>query len=284
MSYPNRGDWGNSQYRGNCSGHVIKDLLEHYQPKKFVEVFSGGGTGQDVANTLNYKDSVHLDLMNGWNALVDEIPLHSDFIFSHPPYWDIINYSVQRKMNHDDDLSNNMSYEDFILKLDKVNQKIYQSLINGGRHAFLVGDVRRKGKYYSIIKDMSWFGDLESHIVKVQHNYKTKSKTYSSNSFIPIEHEHLLIFKKNSIWDVAIKYTKDFVIDLRNLVNVTWKDLVFSCMEYLGGKARLEQIYECLKGSNKAKNNQFWKEKIRQTLQVYQDFENIDKGIWKLCM
>lgn len=55
LDFPSRGKWGNASYRGNCSGHIIKGLLEHYQPKKFVEVFSGGGTGQDVCNELGLK-------------------------------------------------------------------------------------------------------------------------------------------------------------------------------------------------------------------------------------
>ena len=96
ISYKERGNYGNSSYRGNCSGYVIKDLIEHFypssKPKKFVEVFSGGGTGEDVAKELNIRNSLHLDLNNGWDALVDEIPSGSDFVFSHPPYWDIIRY------------------------------------------------------------------------------------------------------------------------------------------------------------------------------------------------
>ena len=41
-------------------------------------------------------------------------------------------------------ISNTMSYEEFIKKLNLVNEKIYYSLINGGRHAILVGDVRKR--------------------------------------------------------------------------------------------------------------------------------------------
>lgn len=115
----------------------------------------GGGTGKDVVDELGITNSLHLDLINGWDALVDEIPSGSDFVFSHPPYWDIINYNNQRHSYSSNDLSNNMPYEDFINKLNLVNEKIYHSLIKGGRHAILVGDVRKSGKYYSIIKDMT---------------------------------------------------------------------------------------------------------------------------------
>lgn len=276
MSYKNRGKWGNSQYRGNCSGHVIKDLLQFYfpnhPPKQFIEVFSGGGTGKDVAKDLGIKNSIHLDLNNGWNALIDELPKGSDFTFSHPPYWDIIRYETQRKSFHEDDLSNQMSYERFIFQLDKVNEKIYHNLFNGGRHAILIGDVRKKGKYYSIIKDMTWFGDLESHIIKLQHNTMSENKQYAHSQFIPIAHEHLLIFQKNQIWKMNIKYTKDFEKDIRSLTRITWKDLIKATLEYKR-KASVQEIYELLSVSEKGKNNQNIRAKIRQVLNSYSDFD-----------
>lgn len=285
ISYPNRGHWGDSSYRGNTSGHVIKELIQHFfpneLPRQFIEVFSGGGTGQEVAKDLGIRNSIHLDLNNGWNALTDDIPYGSDFVFSHPPYWNIISY---QKYNggHPDDLSLNMSYEEFIKKLDKVNAKIYQSLLNGGRHAFLVGDVRRKGKYYSIIKDMTWLGDLESHVIKAQHNCLSSSKHYANNNFIPIVHEHLLIFRKNQVWKVQIKRTSTGSFDLRQFNNITWRDLIQGAMEWLGGKAKLDDIYSVIEGSKKTLSNNHWKEKIRQTLQMHDNFESVDRGVWKL--
>lgn len=286
ISYPDRGKWGKSSYRGNCSGHVIKDLIQHFypnsKPKKFVEVFSGGGTGLDVAKDLGITNSVHLDLNTGWNALKDEIPYGSDFVFSHPPYWDIIRYETQRGSYDPDDLSNVMSYEEFIQKLDKVNAKIYQSLLNGGRHAFLVGDVRKKGRYYSIIKDMTWFGDLESHIIKTQHNTVSGNKRYANNNFIPIVHEHLLVFKKNEVWAVQLKRTFTQTFDLRQFKNITWRDLVQGAIEWLGGQARLQEIYNVIEGSKKAQKNKYWKEKIRQTLQIHENFYPIERGVWGL--
>lgn len=286
ISYPDRGKWGNSSYRGNCSGHVIKDLLQHFfpnsKPKKFIEIFSGGGTGQDVARELGITNSVHLDLNNSWNCLKDCIPFGSDFTYSHPPYWDIIRYENQRGSYDPDDLSNVMSYEEFIKKLDMVNAKIYSSLINGGRHAFLVGDVRKKGKYYSIIKDMTWFGDLESHIIKSQHNCLSSNKTYANNNFIPIVHEHLLVFRKNKVWQVELRRTEVKSFDLRQFNHITWRDLIQGAMEWLGGKASLEQIYKVIEGSKKTLKNNFWKEKIRQTLQQHSNFVSIERGTWVL--
>lgn len=286
ISYPERGKWGNSKYRGNVSGHVIKDLLLQFHPnqppRKFVEIFSGGGTGKDVALDLGIKNSIHLDFNTGWNALKDDIPYGSDFVFSHPPYWDIISYQRYNN-NHPDDLSLNMNYEEFIQKLDKVNAKIYQSLLNGGRHAFLVGDVRRKGKYYSIIKDMCWFGDLESHIIKAQHNCLSSKKDYARKNFIPIVHEHLLVFKKNEVWAVSLKQTVTRNFDLRQFKNITWRDLVQGAVEWLGGRGTLEEIYSVIDGSKRTASNKNWKAKIRQTLQLTDNFINVDRGVWSLA-
>lgn len=44
ISYIDRGKYGNSNYRGNCSGYIIRDLIKQFypysKPKKFVEIFS----------------------------------------------------------------------------------------------------------------------------------------------------------------------------------------------------------------------------------------------------
>lgn len=287
MNYEQRGHWGDNKYRGNCSGHVIKDLLEHFQPKKFVEMFAGSGTGYDVAKELGYENSLHLDL-NGkfsepFNILTDDIPEGSDFVFSHPPYHNMVTYSGNMwGQSHEDDLSRCASYEEFIYKMNEVNSKIYNSLKPGGRHAMLIGDIRKNGVYYSMLKDLNWYGDLESHIIKVQNNYSSKNSTYSNRNFIPIEHEHLLIFKKKSLWEIPIKAISNFVKSLKESTIATWRDLVYAALESLGKQATLKQIYEVLADTEKAKGNQHYQAKIRQTLQQYTDFASSERGVWNI--
>lgn len=280
VSYSDRGKYGDSKYRGNCSGYVIRDLINHYYPtsipKQFIEVFSGGGTGKDVAIELNITNSLHLDLNNGWDALIDEIPSGADFIFSHPPYWDIISYETQRNSYSKNDLSNQMPYEEFIDKLNIVNEKIYHSLLYGGRHALLVGDVRKQGKYHSIIKDMTWFGDLESHIIKAQYNCMSDNKIYNNNNFIPIKHEHLLVFKKNKIWLFSEKITNTIQVNIMEVTNITWRDLIQATLQYLKSKATVDDIYNILVKSKKAKSNNHIREKIRQTLNNNSNFTKVD--------
>ena len=267
-------------------GYVIKDLINYFypnsKPKKFVEIFSGGETGKDVAKELKITNSIHLDLINGWDALTDEIPTGADFVFSHPPYWDITKYQYQRNSYHQNDLSNKMTYEEFINKLDMVNEKIYHSLILGGRHVTLIGDIRKQGKYYSILKDMKFFGDLESHIIKIQHNCVSDKNTYA-NRFIPIKHEHILVFKKNKIWIFNVKTTSSKDKNIMQIENITWRDLIQATLEFLNNKATVDDIYEILSKSKKAKNNHHVREKIRQILNSNSNF--IKEGNkWCLCI
>lgn len=254
-------------------------MLEHYRPHQFIEVFSGGGRGQDVAQELGYTHSMHLDFNTGWNAVADEIPSGSDFIFSHPPYADMINYQ-EYNGNHTDDLSL-LDYDSFIKALDKVNAKIYQSLVNGGRHAMLIGDMRRKGRYYSMIKDLAWIGDIDAHLIKAQYNMNSNKKTYGG-TFIPITHEHLLVFRKNQVWKVPITLVQQKSFDLKAFENLTWRDLIQGALDSLGGKSDLSSIYELIAPSKKAQNNDHWKEKVRQTLQRHENFVPEARGHWQL--
>lgn len=203
LSYPVRGPHGDPNYRGNCSGYIVRDLLLYFRPRRFLELFAGGGSGFDAARELGYKNSVHLDLnerFGNFNVLKDPLPQNAELVFSHPPYWNIVKYSGSNNVwgnnPHPDDLSHIENYNEFIKMINFINKKIYNSLASNGRHAILIGDVRRKGKYYSIIKDMKWYGQLESHLIKVQHNTQSARKRYANQNFIPIAHEHLLIFKK----------------------------------------------------------------------------------------
>lgn len=286
-SFPERGPWGKSNYRGNCSGHIIRELLEFFQPKKFTEVFAGSGTGKEVAEYLGMKNSTHLDLrpeFGGWNALMDEIPNGSDFVFSHPPYHDMIKYSGNMWGEASEfDLSRCKNYDEFITKMNLVNEKIYNSLVKGGRHAMLIGDYKQQGKMISMQKDLAWIGDLEYHIIKDQHNTVSGRKSYGGR-FIPTSHEHLLVFKKNGIWVMPVKVTKTTKSNIASRTIATWRDLVQGALQMLGGKATLKEIYETLQNSKKAKNNQHWMAKIRQTLQLNNDFSPVERGVWQLAI
>ena len=77
-------------------------------------------------------------------------------------------------------------------------KRCYDALVDGGRLAVLIGDVRRKGKYTAIIKDVLNFpyGEIRSVIIKVQHNCTSDRKRYGKLEDVPIKHEYCIVFRK----------------------------------------------------------------------------------------
>lgn len=286
VSYEDRNNrYGNNKYRGNCSGQLIKDLLEFYNPKRVLDPSVGGGTTKDVCQALGI-NNLCLDLnpkWGGFDLLSDEIPQSSDFIFWHPPYHDIIQYSGNMWGEADErDLSRCKTYEDFIQKINQCQAKLLTSLRQGGRLAILVGDVKRKGVLYSMQKDMAWFGQPEQVIIKAQHNCWSDNVNYSGN-FIPIVHEYLMIFKRDNCYIVPSRIVKQINIDLRTRPNQTWRDVVLAAISKLGGKASLQQLYSEIENHAKTKTNSTWKEKIRQIVRAYnKDFQRISEGVYSL--
>ena len=106
-------------------------------------------------------------------------------------------------------------------------------------------------------------------------------KKYINDNFIPIKHEHLLIFKKNKIWIFNTKITKDILNNIMNITNITWRDLIQATMEYLKCKATIDDIYNILAKSKKAQNNNHVREKIRQILNNHPNFKKIENA-WVL--
>jgi len=281
VSYKDRGNYGNNKYRGNCSGYLIKQLLEFFQPKKVFDPMCGGGTTGDVCRELKI-DCVELDLnpvYGGWDALSQEVGESSDLVFWHPPYHDIIKYSGVYYEFDQRDLSRCSSYGDFINKLNIIQEKLLYSLRKGGRLAILVGDVKKKGKLYSIQKDINWYGSPEYMIIKEQINTFSSRLQYQGR-FIPIAHEYVMIFKRDDCYIIPQKVVCPVIKDLRENLNVTWKDIVLAAMEKLGGKASLQRLYQEVSSFKKCEGNKFWREKVRQVLQLYKDFKRLDTGVY----
>ena len=117
-SYPERGKWGSSKWRGNCSGFFYLDLFKQLRPKSFIDPMVGSGTSVEVASEMGI-EAWGLDLHSGFNVLRDSIlgcvGRQVDLTFSHLPYGTMIKYSgeVWGDQPHPDDLSRCISVEDF---------------------------------------------------------------------------------------------------------------------------------------------------------------------------
>lgn len=200
--YPERGPWGDSGFRGNCSGHLVKDLILRFGCQSVFDPAEGSGTVRHVVDGINRYRNRNIcyegrDLGNGWDVLTSELPgKRFDFIWYHPPYWDIIKYSDNAR-----DLSNCKSVEDFEDKLNRSVARLFRALRPKGVMAVLIGDKRKSGNYYALARTLFMnenIGRLKAVIIKVQHNCRSDGKEYrTGNPFlIPIKHEYCLVFQK----------------------------------------------------------------------------------------
>ena len=202
VSYPQRCRlWGSARFRGNCDGRLFKDLVLRYGATRVADPMMGSGTTKDVIAGLNRTGHhrIHYwgsDLRTGFDLSTDLLPGPFDFVWLHPPYWNIIPYS-----DHDPrDLSTCTSYTAFRDALRCCLGRCYDALLPNGRLVVLVGDVRKKGEYIPIVRDVlaleGELGRLRSIIIKAQHNCSSAAKRYGRLEDVPIQHEYCVIFKK----------------------------------------------------------------------------------------
>ncbi len=272
LSFPARGPWGQYSYRGNCSGFVQKSLIDYFKPSYFVDPAEGSGTSRDVCRQMGIKYT-GLDLKTGFNLLKDKLKDrlegNPDFIFFHPPYGEMVQYSgCVWGAVHPDDLSRCGNTDDFLSKLEIALMNIYDPLKSGGHYAVLIGDMRKNGEYISWQADIIaiGLGKLKNILIKAQHNCFSSNTSYSG-SFVPIQHEYLLVFMKDqqiiSIGQLLLE--KDERIARRQAG--TWKQIVIQTLKDLGGKATVEETIKAVLQRIDPQGNHHVAAKIRQTLQ-----------------
>jgi DNA modification methylase len=226
-SFPKRGDWAthDAKYRGNWSPYIPRNLLLRYSaPGDYVlDQFAGGGTTLVEAKLLNrnilgvdinpaalercriktdfdYPDTGRVVIKEGNACKLDFLKEESiDFICTHPPYADIINYS--------EDIEGDLSLlkvKDFLEAMESVATESFRVLKQGKFCAILMGDTRKKGcvipRSFDVMKIFQNAGfTLKELIIKEQHNckatgyWKTNSVKYN---FLLLAHEYLFVFKK----------------------------------------------------------------------------------------
>ena len=164
VSYPERGDGGDSRYRGNCSPKLIEDLIGFFKPKEICDYMCGSGTTKAAADKAGIRSHLY-DLHSGFDIMNCDIPERPEFVFWHPPYWDIIQYSdvmykasdVMQKYGYDPkrlDLSRIERWDDFVSAMNYAMMKQFSALENGGRMAVLMGDIKKKGRLYSMLAEI----------------------------------------------------------------------------------------------------------------------------------
>lgn len=292
VSYPDRGPYGKSSYRGNTSGYIIKDLIEHFSPSLFVDVCEGSGTSSDVCKEMKVK-YIGLDLHRGFDFTKSSVleaigNTPADMVFSHPPYHSMINYVAERKKHSlnstpGNDLSQCSSVEEFLEKAQIMMLNQREATKESGIYTSLIGDMRGGGKFYSFQSDfikMMPKNELLSVVIKMQNNMMSNSKSYAGK-FVPITHEYLIIWKKQKV--TLAQITWDKAKEFQNNMNATWRSFVRMAVMNLGGSATLDLIYKEVEriAGEKVQSNLHYREKIRQTLQKH--FESVERGKWALA-
>ena len=226
-SFPDRGSWAthDSKWRGNWSPYIPRNLLLRYSSEGVLvlDQFAGGGTTLVEAKLLNrniigvdvnpdalercrekidfeYGNSGQVYLYKGDARNLDFVSDEKiDFICTHPPYANIIEYSE----DIEEDLSH-YKVPQFLEEMKSVASESYRVLKKGKFCAILMGDTRQKGHVipmsFEVMKIFEAQGfKLKEIIIKEQHNckatgyWKTNSVKYN---FLLLAHEYLFVYRK----------------------------------------------------------------------------------------
>lgn len=295
MSFPERGPWGKSSWRGNCSGFVYKELFEHLKPTTFVDPMMGSGTSIEVAKEMGI-EAYGLDLHAGFNILrdsiVERVGKETDLVLSHPPYGDMVKYSTEvwGKSGHKDDLSLCASVEEFHEKLHMAILNQREATRSGGHYGIIIGDQRKNGKYISFQAEQIArmpAEELAGVLIKAQHNCVSDGRTYSKMPKLPfITHEYIVMWKKPSVIMGFLDVLANMAQQQHARLTSTWKAVVRNVMVELGGQAHLSEIYAAVEksASERFSTNKNWQAKVRQILQInHSDFASVKDGVWKLA-
>lgn len=285
VSYPDRGPWGDARWRGNTSGYIIKDLIEHFRPQLFLDVCEGSGTSRDVCRDLGV-EYVGLDLHMGVDFtrdyILSHLPRPADIAFSHPPYADIIPYSgnVWATSPVPGDTSHCTTIEEFLEKSQVMLQNQREATREGGHYVTLVGDIRQRGVFRSLqadFIDLMPKEELVSVVIKLQHNVRSAAKRYGGR-FIPILHEYMLVWQKSAMSLFAVSW--EMAVQKQQQLAATWRTAIRIALMRLGGQASLDLIYNEVKkvAGHLIAKNPSWKAKIRQQLQYH--FHHVERGVW----
>lgn len=290
MSFKDRGPWGDSSWRGNCSGHVYRELFERLKPNVFVDPMVGSGTSVQVAQEMNI-ESYGLDLHNGFNCLRDSIlqrvGKHADLVVSHPPYGPMIKYSghVWGSVELPDDLSYCKDDDDFHQKMQLVLMNQREATRVNGYYGAIVGDLRCNGRYVSYQAEMISrlpANELAAVLIKAQHNTQSASKSYGRMTLPFITHEYIVLWQRKSTNLLRTLHT--VAVHAQKALIGTWINVVKQALIGLNGQATLSALYEKIAESPKAAENANWQAKVRQTLNQNLDyFKPVQRGEWSLA-
>ena len=286
VSYPQRGPDGDSRYRGNTTGEIVRDFIATYHRDRtatLVDPMEGGGTSRDAATAMDvpYRG---FDLRDGFDAARNDLlaalegkPCGS--VWLHPPYAGMIPYSgnMWGRPNAADLSQFGTDVRTFHEMLQAILINVHRALAPGGHYGVLLGSWRKNGAYHHLPADMTRYapGDLVSEIIKIQNNTTSAQKRYGG-TFVPIGHETLLVFRRSA--DAGIfAVTMDVLDRLQRTYASTWRNLVL-------GFAReretftLDELYSAFDDHPRTAANANYRAKLRQVVRDEATLERLSRG------
>lgn len=234
LSFPERGPWGSSSYRGNFSGWIPAAIIYRYGAGSVSEIFAGGGTTSDLCRDLEIpycgidlnpapvrNNILTMDIMDEESELPDAF-YEADLQMIHPPYPCInhLHYSNSMWMDTKNMASHDiqeMSWEKGMLSVNRAILRGYAAMPAGSYQAVVVGDIRRKvnGKsiFKSMLSELAIPGEMVQILIKMQHNTmsgRTGNYANQRNAFFMIEHEYVVVIKKPSGYEIAYLLPQKF--------------------------------------------------------------------------
>lgn len=289
INVPQRGPYGNANYRGNYAGDVLKKLIGYLNANSIrnpyiYDPMEGGKTSRDVCTSLNLP-YVGSDIHRGFDVVNDDFhDTGFDLTMLHYSYWKMIDYAADLPQELQKKDMSRMDWKSFIEAVSHVNMK---AAAHSRFVAVLVGDMAVQGGIKSIQREMAWAGLPVRHIIKVQHNANSFRKKYAGK-FIPIVHEHLILFKTDyqpagEMWVIATAQYKKVDIDQY----VTWRTAIKHVSIQLPMITPAE-LYERMKSTFPVKWNKSNTPEatIRRTLQELESegfIRRLDKGYYQKC-
>jgi DNA modification methylase len=155
---------------------------------------------EDCISEIIKGDSTNI----GLKSILNKTGISSvQFVFIHPPYWDIIKFS-----NKKNDLSNAKSTNEFLRMFGKVIDNCSKVLDDGRYLAVVIGDKYSDGEwiplgFYTMQEVMKRGFKLKSTIVKNFDSTKAKRNQKElwryralAGGFYIFKHEYIFLFKK----------------------------------------------------------------------------------------
>ena len=196
LRYSNPGDWVLDQFLGSGTTLVEAKLLN----RNAIGVDINPQSISLSEKNLNFECETQSKIFvrNGDATDLSFIKDNKiDFICTHPPYANIINYSAD--IEGDISLLNE---HDFFESINKVAKEALRVLKKGKCCAVMIGDKRHRGNVvplgFHLMQGFLNAGfKLKEIIIKEQHNCKSTDKWINvEKKFLMLAHEYIFVFYK----------------------------------------------------------------------------------------